>query len=339
METRKVQVTGGSTFVVSLPKAWVRDVQLKPSDTLGFIEQHDGTLLLTPKIVEGREERSIAFDYSNDEDRDKIMRDLIGAYMMGYDLIEIGSKPRMPSEIRDTIRKFTQMVIGPEIIDETIGTVLTKDLLDPTDLSFKSSIKRMHRIVEEMHRSAMLALKEKDKTLALDVITRDDEVDRINWLVARQYNMLIRDIRLAERMETTRERSIYYLLISRIIERIGDHGVKISENVPRVSDSQISKKVMNDLTRLSDTSLDLLAESLSSLFKRDIVLSNDAIEKVNEFIVACDRYGNKLSTERGEGAIALGHILESIRRVAFYARDISECVINLLVDVQSSRVK
>ena len=124
-----------------------------------------------------------------------------------------------------------------------------------------------------------------------------------------------------------------------MIERIGDHGVKISENVSRLSNGKVSKKVMSDLTKLSDTSLELLSEAISSLYKKDIALSNNAIQKVNEFIIVCDKFDSKITSEKGESAIALGHILESIRRVAFYARDIGECVINFLVDVESSKKK
>ena len=77
-------------------------------------------------------------------------------------------------------------------------------------------------------------LKEGDEKLAHDVITRDGEVDRLNWLVARQYNLLLRDIRLAETMNTTRERATNYLLIARIIERIGDHGSRMHSLANRV---------------------------------------------------------------------------------------------------------
>ncbi len=42
MEMRKVQVTGGSTYIVSLPKRWATEVGVKPNDTVGIVPQVTG---------------------------------------------------------------------------------------------------------------------------------------------------------------------------------------------------------------------------------------------------------------------------------------------------------
>jgi len=333
METRKVQITGGSTFIISLPKTWVKEVGVKANDTLGFIPQHDGTILLTPRIVKGSEVRKKALATTADRSKYELLRSLIGAYMMGYDLIEVRCKPRMTHEVREMVRKFTQMTIGPEIVDEGLDSVVTKDLLDPTDLPFDSSIRRMHRIVDSMHRNAAMALKDKDAHLAQDVISRDAEVDRLNWLVARQFNMIVRDIKLAQKMETTRERAVNFLLIARIIERIGDHAVKIADNVARLQDAKLSKKKLADIQKLSDRSLQLLSSAMDALFKKKMSIANDTIASVVHFIEELDKFETTAMKETGVVAFSLGQIIESIRRTGQYAWDISECVINFLVDI------
>ena len=50
METRRVQQTGGSSFIVSLPKDWIEKHEINPKDSLGIITQPDGNLLITPQI-------------------------------------------------------------------------------------------------------------------------------------------------------------------------------------------------------------------------------------------------------------------------------------------------
>ena len=47
-ELRKVQVTGGSTFIISLPKAWVVYNNLKPGDIVEVIA-NDGVLIQVKK--------------------------------------------------------------------------------------------------------------------------------------------------------------------------------------------------------------------------------------------------------------------------------------------------
>ena len=46
---RKVQVTGGNSFVVSLPKAWVNDIGLRASDPVAVMVQPDSSLLIVPR--------------------------------------------------------------------------------------------------------------------------------------------------------------------------------------------------------------------------------------------------------------------------------------------------
>ncbi len=334
METRKVQVTGGATYTVSLPKAWVKETGLKAGATLGFIPQPDGTLLLTSHVVGGKEERKKVFMVA-DEDGEMLFRSLIGAYMMGYDVIEVRAKSRMDMRVRDIVRKFTQSVIGPEIIEEGINSVLTKDLLDPTYLSFGSILRRMYRIVEEMHRNALTSLREKNARLAEDVVSRDTEVDRLNWLVARQYNMLIRDIKLTEKMGTTREQGINFLLIARILERIGDHAVRIAENAKRLSAQPVKKEIVCGMMEIGTSALEKLHGSMNSLFKEDVRAANETIQSIDEFLEGCSEYSEHIGKSTGAIAIPLGYILESLIRTGLYARDISECVINYLVDVRS----
>ena len=47
VEYRKLQVTGGSTFIVSLPKRWIRDHGLKQSDVVGVEYMTSGAVSYT----------------------------------------------------------------------------------------------------------------------------------------------------------------------------------------------------------------------------------------------------------------------------------------------------
>ena len=39
MELRRVQMTGGSSFVVTLPKGWIQEMRIKKNDPVGLIVQ------------------------------------------------------------------------------------------------------------------------------------------------------------------------------------------------------------------------------------------------------------------------------------------------------------
>ena len=53
-ETRKIQFTGKSTYIVSLPKQWVIDLGLKQGDQIRIVRKGSSTLELYPPKFESR---------------------------------------------------------------------------------------------------------------------------------------------------------------------------------------------------------------------------------------------------------------------------------------------
>jgi len=332
MNIRRVQLTGGSSYVITLPKEWVKSLNVKKNDPLGVNVQSDGTLLITPRITQERLQKIKEFDASQITKQSYLLRRLIGAYIAGYTAIKINTPSGASATVRNIIRKFTQTTIGQEVIEETDRHIVLKDLLDPTEMPFDRTIKRMHIIVKGMYQDGMQALKNRDKTLAEDIISRDNDLDRLNWLVARQYNIILQNISLAEKMNITFEMATTYFLISRIIERIGDHIVRIAQNISNLVDNNnLDKKIVDHILSASDLSIDIFNKSIGSFFKKDIKASNETIESVQKLERLCEEINNLALQQKGLTAISIGYIVESIRRIGEYAEDISENVINYLV--------
>jgi len=338
MEIRRVQMTGGSSYVVTLPKDWIKSLKVKKNDPLGLLMQSDGTLLVTTKMTQDKTHRIKEFEVNDTTNQTYLLRRLIGAYISGYTSIKIKSSKRMPPAMRVIIRKFTQTTIGQEIVEETDTAITLKDLLNPTEMPFDKTIKRMHIIVKSMHEDAMCALEENDRKLAEDVISRDNDVDRLHWLVARQHNIILRNVSLAEKMDITIEMSSICFLISRIIERIGDHVVRIAQNILNLVDDKLNKEIVERIHSASELSLDIFNKSIGAFFRRDIKASNENIDSVSRLESLCEEINTLALQQIGVTAISIGYIVESIRRVGEYAEDISEIVINYLVGTEKVKV-
>jgi phosphate uptake regulator len=331
MEIRRVQITGGSSYIITLPKEWIRTMNIKKNDQLGISIQSDGTLLLNSKITQEQLQRIKEFNVSRIPKPTYLLQLLVGAYISGYTSIKIISPSRMPTTIRNVIRSFTQLAIGPEVVEETDATVTLKDLLNPMEMPLDRTIKRMHIIVNGMYEDTIRALQTKDKNLAGDVLSRDDDVDRLHWLVARQYNIILQNVSLAGKMNITIGMTSTCFLISRIIERIGDHVVRIAQNVPKLVDSDLNKQTMDRILSASYLSLDIFNKSMGAFFKKDIKASNETMESVTELELLCEEINAIALKQKGIVAINVGYVVESIRRIGEYAEDISENVINYLV--------
>lgn len=330
IEMRKVQKTGGSSYIISLPKSWIDKHKIKPKDTLGILSQPDGNLLITPKIDNEkilRTKEIIADDYN---DENFMFRVLIGAYIMGFSKIIIKSSKKFNSLIRDTITNFTQIAIGPEIVEESNNFILIKDLLNPKEMPFEKTIKRMYILVQGMHEDSINALETGESELAEEVIKRDNDVDRLHWLIGRQSHIVLRDIILCQKMGITLEQASHYQQMSRFLERIGDHASRIAKNVLILLEYKIDEKLKEEIKAVSRLSLDLLNKSLDAWLQKSIILANENIEDIKQLISTTEKIS--LNTNGNvQISIAIGYIIDSIRRTAEYSGDISEIIINNLV--------
>ena len=331
MELRRVQMTGGSSYVITLPKEWIKSVNIKKNDQLGLTRQSDGSILITPTLVEKQIKNEKIFTVNEGTDQKYLFRQLIGAYISGYDSIKIRSKERIPSKITASIRNYTQITIGQEVVEETDTSIVIKDLLNPAEMPFNRTIKRMHLVVKSMHEDANNALEKGNKKIAEEIVPRDNDVDRLHWLVARQHNIILENISLAEKMGITIEITSTYYLISRIIERIGDHVVRIAENIIGLIDKSLDRKLIDKIKAASELASNIVNKSVGSFFRKDIRSSNRNIEETKKIHFICEEISELALTQKGNTAISIGYIVESIRRIAEYAEDISETSINYLV--------
>ncbi|HRZ19956.1 MAG TPA: phosphate uptake regulator PhoU, partial [Methanofastidiosum sp.] len=232
-------------------------------------------------------------------------------------------------QVREAIRMFTQIAIGPEIVDEEPNLFVVKDLLSPMEMPFEKTVKRMYSLVESMHKDAIKSLKNNNKELAENVISRDFEVDRLYWLATHQYNVILTDIILSKKMGLSQEDASYYFLISRILERIGDHASILGENILKVI-GKLNQDMVKDIESASLLSLEILSKSLESHFKKDIKKANENIDAVDKLIEKCEKINNK-ALNLGIDAVPVVYIVESIRRTGEYSGDISEHAINYLI--------
>lgn len=348
MIERKIQKTGGSSYVITLPKEWLTSlvetyyVQQLENETkenedkikgmkLGLVTQPDNTLLITPNLSGKPLERKKIIDIQEIPDTTYFYRYLISAYIAGYTKIEINSIKPISPPYRLVIRDFVQHIIGCEVVEERDEFILIKDLLKPEEMPFENIIKRMYRTAKNMHSTAIMALKDSDKTTAENIQLIDDDVDRLHWLVTRLTNMLLSDPPLAEKMGITAGAAANMFFISRIIERIADHAVRIADNIVPLQDQVIDKKIIEEIESFINSALQVFQISIEALFEKDIHKANQNIESISKPKDTSKMIMDYAFQQESFIAIPLDNIVESIRRIVEYSLDISENVINYLV--------
>jgi len=332
VEIRKVQVTGGSSFVITLPKEWAKSIDLKKNDSLGLVTRPDGSLIVTPP---SRWESSVStkvFDVDGEEDPAFLYRKMVGAYIAGFSVLEVRSQGRMPSSVRDAVSSLTQIAIGLEILEESESSIILKDLIDPTEMRFNKSIDRMRVLVGNMLSDAFQALEDGDMEKVEDIIERDRDIDRLEWLISRQSNMAQRDSLVSQKIGMPHMEITANFTVGRILERVGDHAVHIAKNSRELIEAGVSMEVVQQIRNAGNKALAILMSAVDSWFNRDLHLANDTIEGMGPLVEQCRNINRMAQEHEVEESIAISLIAGSIRRVGEYSTDLAELVINTMME-------
>ena len=322
METRKVQVTGGSTYTVSIPKSWANDNDVSAGSTVEFYPEGD-SLFMTP--VGGDDQTEGTLDITNLEGTE-LVRAVMTMYVSGFDVIILESG-RITNDQRGRIREATQSLVGLEVLEETKDEIVIRDLLDSSELSIHNAVTRMRLIAASMLEDALLALRDLDRDLAHDVIQRDDDVDRLWMVVSRIFRATLRTPKASEELGLPREICFDYHSSARQLERIGDHATKIAHLTLEI-DQEVSDEVLTAIEELHTEVVGVIDGGMDALFTDDsdeaTRLANDVRERVRD-VDATARGIDKLLRELEPAhAQLVGLIVDSVSRTADYGGNIAE---------------
>jgi phosphate uptake regulator len=333
-ETRRVQLTGGSTLVVSLPSDWARSVGLRAKDEVFMVPQTDMSLLVVAGTrVEKAPERIIEISSTSDEE--ETLRAFIAYYIAGFDVIRLRFKNHVP-ELRSKLKAHIRdKLIGVEIVEESTDTILAQCLHGHVDLPLKKALSRMAIITSSMQFDAVKSLLEGDHELAAEIIDRDDEVDRFYHFITRQLNLAVHNrVMIQEIGLSTAQDCLNYRLIVKSIERIADHSAQIASSEILMERRKIPPSLGEHVQKLSRLSNDVYDSSLRAVHGNSSKLANETIlklrqvlkeeESATEELISSSRLDNK-------AVVSLRLALESLRRIAEYSVDICEIVVNMTV--------
>ncbi|MCW4006522.1 MAG: phosphate uptake regulator PhoU [Candidatus Bathyarchaeota archaeon] len=336
VEQRKLQVTGGSTFILSLPKDWVTRNQLKKGSAMALREEDDGSLSILPSKFEKYEKQDEAFIRASQNDNsDGIIREAISAYLVGYNILHIKSQNKQPlsSKLRNHLKTFARhYLVGTEIVTDTPTDLTLQVLLNYPDLTVTSALSRMSIIAASMHREAILSLKNLDYAAAKAVIETDREVNRFSLYIVRLLKLAVLNSRVVKEIGLNNPRDcLGYRLIAKSVERTADHATKIAENVLLLKDP-VSIELLEKIVQMSNLAVAMFENTMMALFKRDYKLAESVIEKTKEVHKLEKAAVLSFQNVEIEEIANLRLIIESVRRTAEYASDISEVVLNLNVE-------
>ena len=305
MELRKIQLTGETTFIVSLPKKWVTKNNLVKGDVVAILEKDD-ELVIRPKNEKGY---VTEIKIKPESDLELVKRLIITRYIQGYDGIFVTSKKHISQDFRKGLEEVPMFLIGLEPFGGS-SSEITFRMLTKEKAEIIESVSRMHEIsvtsLNELMDQIDLGKYEKD---VLDgIIMRDNDVDKFYFLILRQ-------------LSSRSGREVIPLIqIIRSIERISDHVERIAGLM--IERERINKKDVVPYKRL----IELYNDAMLALRSENIHIANDVIKEVRRMREDDEALLDRFLQKKTGGSLLM---LESFKRIGEYISDIAEAVINL----------
>lgn len=298
--------------MISLPKKWAKGLGIKKGSTLAIEVGREGTLIIYPFRKE-RGPKYVEIEYPLSSPR-RLFDEMVAAYLSGYEVIKVKGNVRIDYRDREIIKDVARRLIGFEIVEENSTSITIQFLIETASLKPKRLFTRIHVITKGMYSDAITAIVEGDRELAKVVIERDDEVDRLYFLLVRLLRSVALDPSLGVEVGLSPIDCLDYRVASGILEKIGDTSVQLAKLQDReVRSKEILRRVAGELTFMQEKAVNSFLEK-----------SRREAEKVFELF---ERVNNTISdSEKVNGGFELHELLRDIAKGSV---DIADLVVSV----------
>ncbi len=322
MEYRRLQMSKGGSFLISLPKEWVKSNGLTGGAVLKLAAGEGGELTIKAEsAAEG--ERGITAVIKEGEGLERQIR---AYYLYGADTIVIELGKRMTPAVREEVNTSIHKLIGLEIVEEDADSITVQSLLQPASMPVKSTLRRAYTLAANMHREAEQALIHRDMDLAVSVDRRDDEVDRLYFLMVRQLRLVLRNPSMTERLGIKPAECLELRMAAKYVETIADYAGAVAATVPKLSGEDPGKDMMDALSRLSGVAYRIHNNAAQALFKQDVKLSESVLTEGRQLGLALATVNELLTTRPPRLAALLDSIAIYFYQIGAQGIDLAELV-------------
>jgi phosphate uptake regulator len=317
MDYRKLISFGKSSYIISLPKAWVTQNKLKKGDLI-YIEENGSNLVLSKKDsneIEKKESKVINIDGKSPF---WVGREVCSAYILNnHEIVLKGN------EIRNKVKDFQSVVqglIALEVMEQTSETMVAKDFLNMDQVSLIELVKKMDVVTRTMFKESASMFKEDN---CENINNRDKDINRLYFLLYRAavYN-LQNPTKAIKNFKLNALDLLQLLFMGFYIEIIADEVRRTVKAVNLVKNSKgIETDVINYLAEMEEFYL----ESIKAFYKKDVEAAlrlserrkkkyDLELEKLNQKVTKTENY-NKVVNHLGRLVTAihnLGRVIYTI---------------------------
>ena len=327
-EVRKVQLTGGATYTLSLPKPWVITNGLSPRDGVRVDWRPSGSLRLTPLDLVENQIRKLEI-YAAILPDNSLHDHLMGAYLSGVDRINIHYPSKEKREFRRQIRRFLRNTRGFETIEEEENKSELVCLFKAGEMPLHASLNRMYLQVSSLMRDIIDVLNGEDLELISDADERESEVDALLYLIERQVCIALDSHQIATSLKLNRNQAVEYSNLARALERMMDHSFQMAQLIQEFSGVKL------DPEESPMKQIPIWQEAIKQLMINTRTRDSYEIEAARQNLKMAQKQLAQHEEELMNRKRTAKNLLfdfrlsESVRRLCAYSRDFGEVLLNI----------
>jgi len=326
MDLRKIQRTSGGTFFVCLPKNWAERNGIDRGSIVSVTETADGQLAINPKYGVERAPQVAVI-----KPTPLLDREIVEKYLLGYDIIRVEAKERISPIDRERVKQASSHLVGLEIIEEDYSKIVMQCLLEPSTFPPQKILRREYSIASGMHRDAVTALIEGDVHLAENVVARDNEVNRLYFLLVRVLRTVIQNPGLSEKLGILPIDCLDYRLTASLVESIGDQSACIGEKVIKLGEAKIAENLSQLVLKFHTVTYESHENAINAVFSRDVSMAESVRSEGDKVAAMFDEIETAVRDQPADVGPHILAVASSINRIYDNSLDIADLVMPKLL--------
>ncbi len=316
-EIRKLQVTTGGTYIITIPKEWAENLGVGRGSPLSMVLENNEITIVPGDQRTSMESRTI--DADSLKNRKFLELSIVASYIQGHDITQVSSSSGRKHDWKKWAREAVSEIMGVEIFEEYSDRILLQNLVDPHKFDLMGMLEKFSGNSALVLTDAVSSLLNGNREVAEDAFQRGKDL-------TRNYRLLMRLVMLASRDKGLRMEygigSVSSLIVTAIavreMGRIAYYSMRTAEHVleiGRPAEDAIGKLV----ARMEKVTREMQRKAFFSLITRNM---NAASQVIDTMTVVREIYEEIHGSENFlqlENQLSWELIVRDIRAVAGYA--------------------
>lgn len=320
---RKIQLVGGSSYAVVLPREWVEALGLTKGSVVTLERTPDGAIKIIPVRGSGYgelEEEAVIDFRGRRPSLGSVIRLLVSAYVSGYDRVRLLFDDDIFDAVDEARRLAESIIIGFVAIEEARNEILFTVVADAGRMSLQVALAREARAAELMLGEVLAGLEDNNWDRIARVPERDQLVDRLYLYIARYLVKALSGRADPDRLGLkTLSEAIHYFAAAKSIERVADHATLIANRLSQINGERPTRHAVTLIGKAST----VFSNSVSALLSLDVDHALNAARSAEEARSHIESRG--VPKTRADAVV-----VESAKRIAGYSVDIAEAAIDIV---------